>query len=101
MISAAALAAMAQEVAQVPESEVPDLSAIEKMPELLGFIVANARHLGEGEADMVEMFCRLAGMSGDEVRRHERTLRPLGYTLVCDRLKAIAGRRKGSLVPPV
>jgi hypothetical protein len=54
----------------------------------------------EDEADWIETFVRLQGMTPSEVRKHERVLRSLGYAKVCDRLREIAGRRKGSLVQP-
>jgi hypothetical protein len=82
-----------------PEYDTDDLSALQSIPEVLGYIVACARAEDRDEAADVELVVRSVDMSPDTVRVAELILRPLGYVAVCDMLRKIAGRRKHSLAP--
>jgi hypothetical protein len=98
-VSGADLEQLRSMIATVPNHDAPDLSALESVEELLGFLVADARSRGADEADMVEMFVRLAELSPDDVRAAQRVLAALGYRAVAARLKELAGRRKHTLRP--
>jgi hypothetical protein len=88
------------EATMVPDHDAPELSALETVPELLGYLVSVVRSAGgTDEADWVEVFCRHVDMSPAKAREYERPLRALGYRAVADRLKTIAGRRTKTLVP--
>jgi hypothetical protein len=82
-----------------PDPDTSRLNALQTVEEIIGFVANCARGEGGDEADDVEVFVRLVDLPPDEVRRIERVLRPLGYTLVADRLRALAGRRTRSLAP--
>jgi hypothetical protein len=76
-----------------------DLQPLTTPEAVIGYFVAYARAEGLDEADLAELLVRGAGMSPAAVRASERTLRRLGYGLVSDRLREIAGRRKHDLRP--
>jgi hypothetical protein len=76
-----------------------DLAPLATFPEVLAYVITQARATGTDEADMVELTVRSAEMPPDDVRAAERVLRPLGHTVAADRLKLIAGRRKNALAP--
>jgi hypothetical protein len=99
-VSADDIAELQRLAATVPDHELPDLSALESIEEVVGYAIASARAGGTtDEADMVEAFVRGAGMTPDAVRGLARDLRPLGYDKVVARLRQIAGRRKRDLAP--
>jgi hypothetical protein len=79
----------------------PSLAVLETVEEVVAFAVAQVRaeQWDEPEEDIAELIVRGAGLNPDKVRRVERNLRRLGYRLVADRLRAVAGRRKHDLAP--
>jgi hypothetical protein len=99
MVDAADIAEVQRMAALAPEYDVDDLSALQSIPEVLGYIVACARAEDRDEAADVELVVRSVDMSPDAVRVAELILRPLGYVAVCDMLRKIAGRRKHELAP--
>ena len=78
-----------------------DLSPLETIPAVFGFLIANARSEGSDDdgADQCELLARHAGMTASEVRTIAATLRRLGYAMAADRLRQIAGRRRHDLRP--
>jgi hypothetical protein len=85
--------------AMAPDHDAIDLSALQSIEEVIGYVIAAARAEGLDEVDLVEVLVRAIDLSPTDVRRVERVLRPLGYIQVADRLRQIAGRRKRDLVP--
>lgn len=87
------------------EGSVPDndssLACLQTGAEVVAFLIAQTRAEPDGgdECDLVELLVRSVGLTPNQVRRLERELRPLGYGKVCDRLRAVAGRRKHELAP--
>jgi hypothetical protein len=86
------------------EASVPDdasLACLGTVAEVMAFSIAQARADPDSgdEADICELIVRSVGMTPNEVRDIERTLRRLGYVRVCDRLHEIAGRRTRELKP--
>jgi hypothetical protein len=85
--------------AVAPDHDAIDLSALQSIEEVIGYVIAAARAEGENEVDLVELLVRATDLTPDDVRRAERVLRPLGYVSVADMLRKIAGRRKQGLAP--
>jgi hypothetical protein len=79
-----------EELRKLGEEPGDSLPALETIPEILAYTVAMARAEGRDECDDVELLCRAAPLSRDEIRKAERVLRALGYAAVCDRLKVLA-----------
>src|SRR3954447_17616921 len=98
-VDAALLAEARAMVTAMPDHAALDLTPLTSLPEVLAFVATAARSDGSDEGDLVELTIRLGGLTPAEARDAERTLRRLGYTLVADRLKQIAGRRRSGLVP--
>jgi hypothetical protein len=98
-VDAAMLEQARSMVATVPEHAAADLSPLTSVPEVLAYVATAARSGEVGEADMVELVVRLAGLTPAEIRDAEFTLRRLGYAEVCARLREIAGRRRTTLRP--
>jgi hypothetical protein len=99
MISAADLEAVRKLDATVRDEALDDLSALPSVAAVLAYLATQARAEGEDEADWVEMVVRLAEMPPGAVRAAEAVLRAMGYRMVADRLREIAGRRKHALAP--
>ena len=76
-----------------------DLSALETIAAVFGFLIANARVDGGDGADECELLARFSGMTAPEVRRIAGVLKALGYAVASQRLAEIAGRRKHGLRP--
>jgi hypothetical protein len=86
--------------ATAPEHGGTDLSMLETVEELYGWLIACARSEGNSsEADTVELFCRFSNTSAPEAREIAAVLGRLGYTEAATRLREIAGRRKHDLMP--
>jgi hypothetical protein len=66
---------------------------------VFAFAATKVRATGGDEADGAEVLARAGEMTPDELRRVVAVLAPLGYGLVCARLKELAGRRTRSLKP--
>jgi hypothetical protein len=99
-ISAADIAELQRLAATTPDLDGPELSALESVEEVVGWLIASARAEGTtDEADIVEALARCAGLTPNAVRRLARDLAPLGYDKVVARLRQIAGRREHSLAP--
>jgi hypothetical protein len=98
-VSAADIEQARTAAATLRDHDRQDLSALETTEAVLGFMIACARSQGANEVDWVEIIIRAAGMSPDQVRSYERTLRRLGYLAVADMMRQIAGRRKRDLRP--
>jgi hypothetical protein len=98
-VDAAALDEMRQMVAETPDINAPDLSALESIAETIAYATAAMRAEGENEADGIELLVRASDLTPDDVRQAERTLRQLGYGEVSTRLRKLAGRRKIGLAP--
>jgi hypothetical protein len=100
-VDAAMLEEARMAVAALPANTAgPDLSPLQSLPELLGYVATSARAgEGLGEADMVEVLVRLANLPPADVRAAAITLERLGYRDVSDRLRQITGRRTRSLKP--
>jgi predicted hydrolase (HD superfamily) len=82
-----------------PDHEAIDMTALQSIEEVIGYVIAAARVEGDNETDQVELVVRAVDLTADTVRDVERTLRRLGYRDVCTRLRQIAGRRKRDLAP--
>lgn len=76
-----------------------DLSALETIPAIYGWLIACARQDGDDEGDAVELFCRFDGATAPEAREIAAVLDRLGYRAAASRLREIAGRRKHDLRP--
>jgi hypothetical protein len=98
-ISAADVAEARRLGEMVPDHDAIDMTALQSIEEVIGYVIAAARAEGDDEVDLVELLVRAADLTPDEVRRVERVLRPLGYVAVADMLRQIAGRRKRDLAP--
>src|SRR5438309_4150132 len=85
--------------AALPGDAGGDLTPLESIPEVVGYVIACARQEGRDELQDVELVVRGAEISPADLRRAEAVLRPLGYVAVADRLRQIAGRRKHTLRP--
>jgi hypothetical protein len=84
------------------EGKVPDDPSLAVLrEECIGCAIAEARaeEWETSEPDIAELIVRGAGLTPDRVRKVESTLRRLGYRLVADRLRHIAGRRRHDLAP--
>jgi hypothetical protein len=80
-----------------------DLSALTSIPEVLAYLATSARHNGhsaEEAADQVELVVTLAGLHRDKLRAAARTLQPLGYHAVADRLVQLARSRRRKTLKP-
>jgi hypothetical protein len=73
--------------AAAPEYGGSDLSMLETIEELYGWLIANARAEGDDEGDTVETFARFSGATAPEARRVATTLMALGYTTAAERLR--------------
>jgi hypothetical protein len=93
------LAELQRMEAAAPEYGGSDLSMLETIEELYGWLIANARADHGDEGDTVETFARFSGATAPEVRNIAATLRRLGYRTAADRLKQIAGQRRHDLAP--
>ena|SRR6266702_96656 len=98
-LSAAELDDVRKVLADLPSGDGPDLSALQSIEEVLGYMIAYARAEGRDEVEWLELFIRLADLSPERVRRAERVLRRLGYTAATAMMRRIAGRRKHDLAP--
>jgi hypothetical protein len=98
-VSASDLAELQRFAANAPDIDANDLSALQTIPEVLGYMIACARHDGDDEVDAAELLIRFTELSPDDVRGAEGVLRRLGYIQVADMMKKIAGRRKYDLAP--
>jgi hypothetical protein len=96
-VSLADMAEIARLDAVVPQSD--DLAPLTDLPQILAFIATAARQAGDDEADAAEMVIRAADVPPDAVRRSAAILAAMGYSLVAERLREIAGRRKHKLKP--
>ena len=85
-----------EELRRLGEQPGDALPALETVPEILAYSVAVARAEGMDEADAVELLCRAAELSRDDLLGAHRVLRPLGYVVACDRLKRLARRKRCS-----
>ena len=85
--------------AAAPETGNDDLSALDTIPALYGYLIANVRAEGGDEAHAVELFARYCGATASEVRAIAGLLLQLGYVVAATRLREIAGRRKHDLRP--
>jgi hypothetical protein len=88
--------------ASLAEIDTSPLSALDTLPELFGFVIAETRAESgseDHEADVVELLVRSIGLGPTSVRSIERVLRSLGYHAVSARLREIAGRRTRTLTP--
>jgi hypothetical protein len=86
--------------AVAPDHDAIDLSALQSIEEVIGYVIAAARAEGEDEVDVVELLVRATDLTPDDVRQVARLLRSLGYVAVADMLRKIAGRRRHSLALP-
>jgi predicted alpha/beta hydrolase len=96
-VTAADMAELARLDAVV--SEVDDLRPLTSLPEILGYVATAARQAGDDEADHAEMVIRAANIPPDTVRRSAAILAAMGFTVVAERLREIAGKRKRDLKP--
>jgi hypothetical protein len=96
-VTAADMVEIARLDAVVPESD--DLAPLTDIPQILAFVATAARQAGDDEADAAEMTVRAADVPPDTVRRSAAILAAMGFHLVAERLREIAGRRKHSLRP--
>ncbi len=76
-----------------------NLQLLRDQPELFAFLAERERLLGGNEADVAEIVARSVPLDRGDVRKIVAALRPLGYSLICDRLisilpKLAPGRRK-------
>jgi len=83
-------------------AETDDWSAIQSVAEVFAFTIAKCRHERWDEVDGCELLVKAMEMPAAEIRRVEHTLRPLGYDLVCARLRELArhAKRPKLLGPP-
>jgi ferritin-like protein len=80
---------------QHPSNDDPNpLAALTSVIEVICYIIACARAEGADEADHVELL--LMDKSREELRKHAKMLKKLGYTLVHDRLREMARARRRS-----
>jgi hypothetical protein len=93
------LAELQRMEAAAPEYGGSDLSMLETVEEVYGWLIANARADRGDESDTVELFARFSGATAPEVRTIAVTLKRLGYATAADRLYQIAGKRKHDLAP--
>jgi hypothetical protein len=91
-VSAADIAEVRRMAAMAPDYDASDLSALQTTEEVLGYLIATARAEGDDEADLCEIVVRAVELSPADVRRTEGILRRLGYRVVANRLRQIAGR---------
>ena len=75
-------------------TEPDDWSALGSVAEVFAFTVAKCRLEGWDEVDGCELLVRSLEMPAAEIRRLEHTLRPLGYDLVCAKLRELARHAK-------
>lgn len=81
-------------VDEAPETDGAELRALETIPMVLAYVVSIARGLGEDESDLVELVGRGCELSQDTLREAERTLKPLGYKMVAQRLRKLSRRKR-------
>jgi predicted alpha/beta hydrolase len=94
-VTAADMAELARLDAVVPQND--DLAPLTDVPQVLAFIATAARQAGDDEADAAEMTVRAANVPPGTVRRSAAILAAMGFTVVAERLREIAGSRKHSL----
>src|SRR3981081_3237337 len=99
MITPADLEQMLAFIETAGDVDTSAQAGLETPEQVYGFIAYQPRMDGGDEADLCELLARTTGLSPDEARRIARALKPLGFTLVADRLREIAGRRKHDLRP--
>ena len=51
-----------------PDHDNAELTALQTIPEVLGYIIACARHDGDDEVDAAELLIRFTELSPDDVR---------------------------------
>jgi hypothetical protein len=98
-VSAAQIEQLSLMVAAAPNLDDTDLSALQTIPEVIGYVIACARHDGDDEVDAAELLIRFADLRPDDVRAAARVLGGLGYIAVAEMMRRIAGRRRYSLAP--
>jgi|SRR5580704_12842424 hypothetical protein len=96
-VSLADMAEIERLDAVVPESD--DLQPLQSVAEVLAYTATAARLAGDDEADAAEMVVRAASVPPDTVRRSAAILQAMGFTVVAERLRMIAGKRKHKLKP--
>ena len=82
-------------VKQMGPVETGKFAIFDTIPEILGYLVACSRADGYSEeeaADHVELAACV--LNRDELLDAEAVLRPLGYTVVADRLRQMARQRR-------
>ena len=74
-----------------------DLSPLTSIAQVLAYVASTAKQAGrsaEEAADQCELIVTEAGLSRDKLRAAARTLAPLGYHAVADRLVELARKSK-------
>jgi hypothetical protein len=74
---------------EATHDDVVSLRLLQTHAETFAYLAERERAEGGDEALVAEVVCRMIPLNRGDVREIVRTLRPLGYDLMCDRLVEI------------